>query len=71
MDKISYRKAYSIQVNKNVYKMDPISIQGLATVKADGEEREDGAGDGQVGDEGVDLAVNRSEYPVSSQEISL
>ena len=48
-----------------------MSVQDLATVKADGEEREDGAGDGEVGDEGVDLAVHRSEYPVPGDHIIL
>ena len=39
---------------------------GLPPVDTDGQQGEDGGGDGQVGDEVVDLTVNRSEYPISA-----
>ena len=38
----------------------------LPPVYTDGQQGEDGAGDRQVGDEVVDLAVNRAEDPISA-----
>ena len=38
----------------------------LPPVYTDGQEGEDRAGDCQVGDEVVDLTVNRTEYPISA-----
>ena len=38
-----------------------------SAVRGDGEQREDGAGDREVGHEVVERAVNRAEYPVSTQ----
>jgi hypothetical protein len=38
-------------------------------VDGDGHEREDGHGDGEVGDEVVDGAVQRTEHPVSEMAL--
>ena len=43
----------------------------LPPVYTDGQQGEDGAGDCQVGDEVVDLTVNRTEYPISADKIIL